>query len=622
MSKIPISKGWLKFFYTAVLTFFCFLFPGKLFAQQIVSGTVRDAGNLPLQGATVGVKGSRQSTTTDDKGAFTISVPNANSVLTISFIGYTTQEITVGNRTNLDISLAATTGELGQVVVVGYGTQNKKDVTGSVKSIKSDGFNRGIITSPQQLLQGKVSGVTVTSSSGEPGAPIGITIRGPGGVRTGSTPLFVVDGVPLDNSSTGGGDPLNFINPYDIESIDVLKDASASAIYGSRGANGVVIITTRKGKAGVSTLGFSSSVGFSRLANKIPVLSASEFRAEVTKAGGTLDDKGADTDWQEEVTRTAITQNYNLNLSGGVNKLTYFASLGMQRQEGIIKKNNLDRYSARFNVTQKFLPDDRLTLDLNLNIANTKQVRPPITTIVGDVLVNNPTYAAYDANGKPAIYQNFSNPLLYFDLDREETRITRILGNVSPSVKIIKGLVYKLNFGIDYSTATRDVVALPYTQPFREGRLDNFYNWNRNTLVENYLTYTWNTVQHSISALAGHSYQKIFVQQRNSSINRFVVGGIDPIYNPGVGQDLTLANNRPGGFAFTNELQSFFGRVTYQYNNKYLLTVNFRADGSSKFGENNKYGYFPSFSAGWKISDEGFFNSSLVSNLKLRAGWG
>ncbi|MGB8191404.1 MAG: SusC/RagA family TonB-linked outer membrane protein, partial [Chitinophagaceae bacterium] len=228
----------------------------------------------------------------------------------------------------------------------------------------------------------------------------------------------------------------------------------------------------------------------------------------------------------------------------------------------------------------------------------------------------------YDANGKPAIYQNFSNPLLYFDLDREETNITRVLGNVSPSVKLFKGLVYKLNFGIDYSTATRDLVALPYTVPFREGRLDYFYNWNRNTLVENYLTYNWSSTQHSISALAGHSYQKIFVQQRNSSINRFTVGGVDPVYNPGVGQDLTLANNRPGGFAFTNELQSFFGRVTYQYNNKYLLTVNFRADGSSKFGENNKYGYFPSFSVGWKISDEEFFSNSMVSNLKLRAGWG
>jgi TonB-linked SusC/RagA family outer membrane protein len=263
-----------------------------------------------------------------------------------------------------------------------------------------------------------------------------------------------------------------------------------------------------------------------------------------------------------------------------------------------------------------------LVLELNLNVANTKNQRPPITSVLGDVLVNNPTYPAYDANGKPAIYQNINNPLIYFDLDKEITTINRVIGNISPSVRIIKGLVYKLNFGIDNSTSTRDVESLPFTVPFREGRLETFYGYNRNTLIENYLTYSWNNIHHNISALAGHSYQKIFVQQRNSSINRFVVGGVEPIYNPGVGQDLTLANNRPGGFAFINELQSFFGRVTYQYNNRYLFTANFRADGSSKFGENNKYGYFPSFSAGWKISDESFMKNSVFNNLKLRAGWG
>ena len=289
---------------------------------------------------------------------------------------------------------------LSQVVVVGYGTQNKKDVTGSVKSLKSDAFNKGIINTPQQLLQGKVSGVNVTSSSGEPGASMGITVRGPGGVRTGSTPLFVVDGLPLDNSSTGGGDPLNFINPQDIESIDVLKDASATAIYGARGANGVIIITTKRGKAGVSTLGFSTSLGISTLARKLPVLTAAEFRVEVPKAGGTLVDKGASTDWQDEVTRTALTQNYNLTLSGGTNKLAYFASLGAQKQQGIIKKNDLNRYSGRFNVTQKFL-DDRLVVDVNLNVANTKQQRPPVTTIIGDAIINNPTYTPYNRGWKP-----------------------------------------------------------------------------------------------------------------------------------------------------------------------------------------------------------------------------
>ena len=623
MSKFYLPPYYLKLFIGILLFSICSLIPATAFSQQTLRGTIKDAGNgNHLVGATIAVKGGTQTTVSDAQGAFTIAVPGNNSILSISYVGYLTQEVSVGNSTNLEIALVSSSVELNQVVVVGYGTQNRRDVTGAVKSLKSEAFNKGIINSPQQLLQGKVAGVNVTSASGEPGAITSITVRGPGGVRTGSTPLFVVDGLPLDNSSTGGGDPLNFINPQDIESIDVLKDASATAIYGSRGANGVIIITTKRGKAGISTLGFSTSLGFSTLARKLPVLTADEFRVEVPKAGGVLDDKGANTDWQDAITRTALTQNYNLTLSGGADKLTYFASLGIQNQEGILKKNDMKRYSGRFNVTQKFL-EDRLTLELNLNVANTKNQRPPASSVFTDAITNNPTYPAYDANGNLALYPNIANnPLLYFDLFKEITTINRVIGNISPSFKIIKGLVYKLNFGIDNSTSTRDNEILPIVIPFFDGRLETFNNNNTNKLIENYLTYSFNTTHHNVSALAGHSYQKIFVQQRSSSINRFVIGGVDPIYNPGVGQLLDLTNNRPRGFAFINELQSIFGRVTYQYNNKYLFTANFRADGSSKFGANNKYGYFPSFSAGWKISDEAFMKNSIFSNLKLRAGWG
>jgi TonB-linked SusC/RagA family outer membrane protein len=632
MSKIYLSQHCLKLSLAAMLAFICFTaenafageLPGKTISafDQTVTGTVRDAaGGRGLTGATVALKGTSRSTVSDANGGFSITVPNSNSVLVISYIGYESQEVVVGNRASISINLQSSSAELNQVVVVGYGTQRKKDVTGSVKSLRSESFNKGIINAPQQLLQGKVSGVNVTSASGEPGASLGITIRGPGGVRTGSTPLFVIDGLPLDNSTTGGGDPLNFINAQDVETIDVLKDASATAIYGSRGANGVILITTKRGRAGVSTLGFSTNVGFSSIARPIKVLTAAEFRTEVPKAGGVLDDKGGNTDWQDLVTRNAITQNHNLTMSGGADKLSYYASFGLQKQEGIMKENKLDRYSGRFNVTQRFL-EDRITLEANINYATTKNTRPPVTSILGDVVTNNPTYPAYDATGAPAQYQNINNPLIYFLLDKEFTTINRLIGNISPSVRIFKGLVYKLNFGIDNSTSTRDVENLPNAIPFREGRLETFNNTNRNTLVENYLTYSWANPKHNVSALAGHSYQEIFVQQRNYSINRFVIGGIDPIYNPGVGQDLTLANNRPGGYALVNELQSFFGRVTYQYNNKYLFTANFRADGSSKFGVNNKYGYFPSFSVGWKISDEAFMKNSVFNNLKLRAGWG
>src|SRR5918993_792240 len=281
MRKICISQRCLKSFFAFILTCISFLLSGQVLAQQNVTGTIKDVNGTPLAGATISVKGTTRTTTSDANGAFSISVPDRNSVLVISYVGHTPQEITVGDSSNVEISMQPSTGELNTVVVVGYGTQNKKDITGSVKSLKSEAFNKGIITNPQQLLQGKVSGVSVVSSSGEPGAANGITIRGPGGIRTGSTPLFVVDGMALDNTTTGGGDPLNFINPQDIETIDVLKDASATAIYGSRGANGVIIITTRKGKAGASTLNFSSSLGFSTINNKIPVFTADEFRTQV-----------------------------------------------------------------------------------------------------------------------------------------------------------------------------------------------------------------------------------------------------------------------------------------------------------------------------------------------------
>ncbi len=598
-------------------------FPEHASIQDIrVSGTITDGTNgVALAGANITVKGTGISVKSDANGNFSINAPDEKSVLLISYVGYISQEVALEGRTTLSVILQQSTTDLTSVVVMGYGTQNKKDVTGAVKSVKKEAFNRGIINAPEQLLQGKVAGVNVTSATGEPGGILGITVRGPGGVRTGSTPLFVVDGLALDNSSTGGGNPLNFLNPDDIEAIDVLKDASATAIYGSRGANGVILITTKRGKAGVSTLTISANLGVSNLVNPIEVFDANRFKAEVAKLGGTVIDKGANTDWQKEITRSALTQNYNLSFSGGANKLTYYASFGLQEQEGIIRENEFNRYTGRFNVTQKFL-DDRLVVEANMSATSTYNLRPNITSVIGDALSNNPTYPVFDSSGKPAQYQDISNPLLTFQLEKDITRINRVIGNISPSFRIIKGLTYKLNFGIDNSTGTRDIQSLPNAVPFREGRLETYYTTNRNTLIENYLTYNFNAGDHNFSTLAGYSYQKIYLQGRNYSINRFPVGSVEPQYNPGLGQDLTLANNKPGGYALINELQSFFGRINYAFQNKYLLTLNIRADGSSKFGDNNKYGIFPSFSAGWRISEESFMDGTLFSNLKLRAGWG
>ena len=598
-------------------------------ADITITGQVTDAAtNEALAGCSVVLKGSQRGTTTDANGRYRIVVPDASATLVFGFIGFVSQEVAVANQTAINVALKASASDLNQVVVIGYGSTTKRDMTGSVKSIKSAEFNRGIINSPEQLIQGKVAGVNVTSASGEPGSSQSITIRGPGGVRTGSTPLFVLDGIPLDNSTTGGAtNPLTFLNPQDIESVDVLKDASATAIYGARGANGVVLITTKKGKSGTASFNLSSSLGTSTLARPLTVFSADEYRQQVKAVGGILDDKGGSTDWQKEISQTALTQNHNLSFSGGAERMTYYGSFGVQDQQGILKNSSLKRYTGRINASQRFL-EDRLTLDVNLTASNTVNQRPSGSLtgggviMIGSAISANPTYPAYDANGNPFQYQGGVNPLITLQLEKDITTINRVVGSISPSFKILPNLVYKLNLGVDNSSSVRDLQSLANAVPQQDGRLESIYMTNRNTLIENYFTYTLSRQSHNLTALAGHSYQKFFIQNRDWSINKFPITPVEPIYNPGLGQDLTLANNRPTGYATENELQSFFGRLNYQFKDKYLLTATVRADGSSKFGTNNKYGVFPSLSAGWRLSDEAFLKSGPFTDLKLRAGWG
>ncbi len=620
--------------FAVLLSLQAYAAPAPLMQNVTLKGKVIAAGSSePLPGVTVVISdvngGNKQGATTDENGSFSFAnlQTEVSYNLEFSYIGFEKQTLsnfllTADNAASVQVSLKETAENLGEVVVVGYGSTAKKDITGSVKSLKSTEFNSGIINSPEQLLQGKVSGVNVTSATGEPGAKNSITVRGPGGVRTGSTPLFVVDGMALDNSSTGGdGNPLNFLNPQDIESMDVLKDASATAIYGARGANGVILITTKKGKSGQASITYSGSLGLSKMARPLDVLNGADFVSEAKKLGSTVINEGADTDWQKEISRTAKTHNHNLSIGGGSDRMTYYASFGAQKQEGILKGSSQDRYSGRVNISQKLL-NDRVTLDVNLNATNTKTQRPNIQGIIGGAITANPTYKPYGDNGEPYQYQDGTNPLISLRLYKELVNTNRVLASISPSVTIIKGLVYKLNFGLDHSTSVEDKQTLPNTVPYEIGRLENWSNKNSNRLIENYLTYTFNSKVHSFSALAGHSYQRIFLQERNFSINKFPISDIEPIYNPGLGQDLTLVLNQPGGFATINELQSFFGRVNYGFRDRYLATATLRVDGSSKFGANNKYGYFPSFSLGWRISEEPFMKSSPFSELKLRAGWG
>lgn len=594
-------------------------------AQTTVTGTVTDDLNAPLPGASVIEKGTTNGTTTDFDGNFTIEVSDPNAILEVSYLGYTTTEIPLAGQTNVTAQLSEDATQLEDVVVVGYGVQRKSDITGAIGSVKSENFNRGVVANPGQLVQGKIAGVNVTNVSGEPGAAQNIIIRGVGSLRAGTTPLFVVDGFILDNSSIGvaaGANPLNFLNPQDIESIDVLKDASATAIYGARAANGVIVITTKKGKAGKTEMNLSVSTAVSSIANPMDVFSASEFRNQVPAVGGTLADGGANTDWQDELTRTGISKNVNFSMSGGVvDKSSYFVSAGVDDQEGTLNNSSLTRYSGRINLNQKAL-QGRFNVDFNLTASRTVNERPDNNSIIVDMLQLNPTFPVF-TNGEPTFFDERLNPVVRNQIFTDEANSNRILANISPSIEIVKGLTYKLNLGVDYASTTRDEQLTPYTllEGFEQGELDSRATINTNTLIENTLTYTFSKGKHNLTVLAAHSYQETKFEQKRFELEGFANNGIEPRFQDQISTETfptTLESE-----AFINELQSYFGRINYGYDDKYLLTATMRADGSSRFGANNKYGYFPSFALGWNISKEDFLaDSSVFSNLKLRASWG
>lgn len=595
---------------------------GNLQTSGHITGKVTDEAGYEVPGVSVFYKGLAGGTVTGSDGSYQIERRNDGLVLVFSFIGMETKEVEVQNQQVIDVVLAEAITRLTEIVAVGYGSQKKSDITGAVTSVKRDDFNQGISSSPGQLLQGKVSGLNVTSSSGAPGSDQRIIIRGQGSIRQGTGPLFVIDGFPVGLAGTGAdSNPLNFLNSEDIESIDVLKDASATAIYGSRGANGVILITTRKGKAGDSSFSFSSNFGVSTISRKIPVFSADEFRARVTEIGGKLEDRGGNTDWQDELTQQAWTSDHNLTLTGGSENFTYRASAGYLNQEGIVIHTGLERYSARVGATQKLM-DGRLNIDFNLSSSVEKGENSRTGTLVSEMLDFNPTYEARDENGDPINYPDLTNPLISAELYKNYEEKRRMMFSISPSLEIVNGLVYKANFGYENRSTDVDDQSIPSTSPFEEGRLQQDYSNGTNMLIENYLTYNYRQAGHDAMLLAGHSYQETFDRWRRWSINQFPENGVDPRYNPGMGQRLDLVDNKPQGWALINELQSFFGRMNYTYNGKYMATATIRMDGSSKFGDNNKYGVFPSFAGGWRISEEGFMTGAPVSNLKLRVGWG
>ncbi|UCS91683.1 TonB-dependent receptor [Echinicola marina] len=593
--------------------------------RQRVSGKVTDEQGVPLPGATIRVKGTSNGTVTDIDGNFSIETEEG-AVLLISYVGYVSQSVAVDGQSTVSIQLVPDAAQLEEMVVVGYGTQKRSDITGAIGSVKAGDFNKGVIANPVDLLQGKMAGVNISSTSGEPGAAQNVIIRGIGSLRSGTQPLYVLDGFLLDNSDTGiASNPLNFLNPSDIESIEVLKDASATALYGSRASNGVVVITTKKGKSGATQMNFSASTAWSSMAKKIDVFDADEFRNQVVAVGGDLEDYGGDTDWQDELSQVGFSKNLNFSMSGSNSKqFSYFTSVGYQDQEGILKNSNLERFSGKLNMNQKAF-NGRLNVDYNLTASHTKNLRPSIGSTISDMLSLNPTVPTY-TDGEPTLLNtNALNPLKRYDLYSDDAANNRILAAISPSFEILDRLTYKLNLGVDYSSTNRYQQYKPYTQVINEsnisdGTLDVGVNENTNKLVENTLTYNWNNYQHNLTVLAGHSYQTFLDEYRLTSAKGFADNNIEPRY-----QDHNSTSEYPttvSSSAVKNELQSFFGRVNYTFDDKYLFTGTFRADGSSKFGKNNKYGYFPSFALGWNVTKEDFMGNAVFDNLKLRASWG
>lgn len=672
-----------QFIFRGFLFAAIFLFYG-MNAQQTVSGVVSDETG-PLPGATVAIKGTSTGTTTDFDGNYTLNNVPEDATLVFSFIGYVTEEVAVGGRTTIDVNLSTDASELEEVVLIGYGQTTVRDATGAVSSVTSEDFNKGNISSPEELIQGKTAGVQITQASGEPGAGVALRIRGTTSVRSNNNPLFVVDGVPLagDDTTAGTGDlgvgsssarnPLNFLNPSDIESISILKDASATAIYGSRGANGVVIIQTKSGRGAMGgSFTYDGSVSIANPANEYDLLDREAFLNAIDQFGGDRDaqDFGANTDWQDVITRTAISQNHALSYMNSYSTGNLRFSLGYNDIEGVVENSEMERLTGRLNANQRLF-DDKLNLALQLTLSRVEDMAAPISNnagstgdLLGAAYYANPTWPAeldFDPVG------NSINPLQILEYVQDETETNRILLNLSADYDILESLNAKVTLGYDRSKSEKtavvsgDVVGFANGAPGNgRGLLNDLEATNR--LLEFVLNYEKELDNSKFSALLGYSFQDFHREGRyanafgfastnmNEMVNQFrndlgaLEGSIDQSYQqlrysdsgflidalfPEI--ETGIAQNAPGNintrvitsglFDNTDELQSFFTRLNYSLMDKYLFTFTMRADGSSRFGPENQYGYFPSGAFAWKFDQEDF-SPDVFSTLKLRIGYG
>lgn len=602
------------------------LFSLSAFAKDLsIEGTVRSSDdNETLPGVSVLVKGTTNGTVTDVDGNYKLTVPE-NATLVFSFIGYKKQEVAVNNRSRIDVTMSFDAEALEEVVVVGYGSQKKSDITGSVSSIKSEELTAFPLASAEQALQGRAAGVVVQSNNGgEPGAPINIKIRGNTSISASSTPLIVVDGF------IGATMP----QPNDIESIEVLKDASATAIYGSRGSNGVVMVTTKKGKSGKLSVEVNSNYSVNNTSNRLDLLNADEFAAYQKQINPSYVQGPANTDWQELLYQTGNTQNHQFSFSGGTDKANFYASANYFKQKGVIINSDFEKITFLSNI------DAQVTdkLKLGFNLYGNRGVKDGVPTQStgetanggGDDVISlmfrfMPDLGVKDANGLNTISSvgdNIDNPFAVATESVNNTKTDSYRANVYANYDIIENLTFKTTAGFSSSNETygrfQPSTLIIQAGGGTGGRASIANTRRTNLLSENYLTYTRGIGKGNISLLAGYSYQKTIAERSTAGASGFTSDSFS-FYNLG-GSSVTAV---PTSSFSEQEIQSQFGRVNFDYNDKYLVTATVRRDGASNFAANNKYAFFPSAALGWRISNEDFLmNNTKISNLKLRASYG
>ena len=608
-----------------------------LSAQQgkTVSGVITDINGEPIIGANVIEKGSESvGTVTDVDGKFTLALDKPTATLVVSYIGYLTKEVPVGSQSVLKIILSEDTQNLEEVVVIGYGSVKKSDLTGAVGSIQVDKVQGISVKSVDQMLQGRTSGLYMVQNSGMPGASSTVRIRGGNSISGGNEPLYIIDGMPVypsaDASQTALS-PLNSIPTSDIESIEVLKDASSTAIYGSRGANGVIIVTTKKGKSGKTSVAFDAYWGIQNIYKKYDLLDSRSFEklaneALVNSGGAAIYDESltpATTDWQDLTSnKNALTQNYQLTVSGGNDKTTFLTSFNYFNQEGVIKASEMKKYAFRANIDHKISSTINLGLSLTMtkvdnnrvgnSVLQSRLTTPPNLPVMQD----DGSYTFSDNNG----VITFDNPVGVINEKVDWHTNFRSLNNAFVEWNIIKGLKFKSSFGIDIDYATnksynpRSVYSGSQKNGEAKKISNNTYTW----INENILTYTNTWGVHSFTGMVGYTQQQSAYDGFNAGSYGFLNDNLQ-MNNLGSGTTYTA----PGSEVKKWALNSYLARVNYTVNNKYLLTASIRADGSSKFADGNQWGTFPSVSGAWRISNESFFpKDGIISDLKLRASWG